>query len=89
VITHGIYDHYERKVDVPTFPKRLVEQLMLLGSNRGDWVLDPFLGIGTTMLIAQMLRRNCIGIEISSEYCRIIVERTFNQGNYYHFKRFM
>lgn len=38
-------------------------------------VLDPFAGAGTTLLIAEKLRRKYIGIEISKEYCDIAVER--------------
>lgn len=38
-------------------------------------VYDPFLGSGTTMVAAHQLNRKCIGIEISPQYCQIIVER--------------
>ena len=44
-----------------------------------DWergiVLDPFMGSGTTAVVAELLGRNWIGIEINPEYCKIIEKR--------------
>lgn len=50
------------------FPKSLPEWFIKLFTAEGDWVLDPFLGSGTTCQVAQDLYRNSVGIEISSEY---------------------
>lgn len=50
------------------FPKSLPEWFIKLFTAEGDWVLDPFLGSGTTCQAAQELYRNSVGIEISSEY---------------------
>jgi len=44
-----------------------------------DVVLDPFLGSGTTMFASQNLKLNCIGIEISPEYCEIVKNRCFGR----------
>ena len=38
-------------------------------------VYDPFLGSGTTMVAAQNLNRKCYGIEISPDYCAVILQR--------------
>jgi len=57
------------------FPEKLAEDHILSWSNEGDTVLDPFLGSGTTLLAAQKLNRNGIGIEISEEYCKIAEAR--------------
>ena len=38
-------------------------------------VYDPFLGSGTTMVACQNLNRKCLGIEISPEYCAVILQR--------------
>lgn len=50
------------------FPKSLPEWFINLFTEEGDWVLDPFLGSGTTCQVAQKMDRNSVGIEISPEY---------------------
>jgi len=57
------------------FPEELVERLIRLYSYLGETVLDPFLGTGTTCLIAKRLGRNCIGYEIDLELREVIEER--------------
>ncbi|TAK13136.1 MAG: site-specific DNA-methyltransferase [Anaerolineae bacterium] len=53
------------------FPEALPEWFIKLFTKEGDWVLDPFMGSGTTNLIAQRMRRNSIGIEITDEYFEV------------------
>ncbi|MFN3975303.1 MAG: DNA-methyltransferase [Dehalococcoidia bacterium] len=53
------------------FPEALVERLVKLFSYRGDVVLDPFNGVGTTTLVAARLGRRFIGIDISERYCQV------------------
>ena len=50
------------------FPKSLPEWFIKLFTQEGDWVLDPFLGSGTTCQVAQEMYRNSVGIEISPDY---------------------
>ncbi|MBI2332228.1 MAG: site-specific DNA-methyltransferase [Chloroflexi bacterium] len=50
------------------FPEALPEWFIKLFTKEGDWVLDPFMGSGTTNLVAQRMRRNSIGVEITDEY---------------------
>jgi len=50
------------------FPEDLPEWFIKLFTVEGDWVLDPFMGSGTTMRVAQKMHRNSIGIEIMDEY---------------------
>jgi len=57
------------------FPESLVEDHILSWSNKGDIVLDPFCGSGTTGKIARQLKRNFICIEINKEYCEIAATR--------------
>lgn len=57
------------------FPEELVRRILLLFSYRGDVVLDPFVGTGTTALVAARTGRHYIGIDISEEYCRVAEER--------------
>jgi len=51
-----------------SFPLALPEWFIRLFTEEGDWVLDPFVGSGTTCEAAQRLRRNSVGIDIKSEY---------------------
>jgi site-specific DNA-methyltransferase (adenine-specific) len=53
------------------FPEMLPEWFIKLFTKEGDWVLDPFLGSGTTCKVAQRLVRNSIGIEIQNTYYNI------------------
>ena len=46
-------------------PEKLLERIIAIGSNEGDVVLDPFCGCGTTVAVAQRLRREWIGVDIS------------------------
>jgi len=57
------------------FPDELIKPCILAGSAKGDIVLDPFFGSGTTGLVALRSRRNFIGIELNSEYISIANKR--------------
>jgi site-specific DNA-methyltransferase (adenine-specific)/site-specific DNA-methyltransferase (cytosine-N4-specific) len=57
------------------FPEELVERLIKLYSYWGETVLDPFLGTGTTCIVAKKLGRNCVGYEIDLELMDVIKER--------------
>src|SRR3989344_9200323 len=50
------------------FPKELPEWFIKLFTKKNDWVLDPFLGSGTTSEVAHRIGRNSIGIDIIPEY---------------------
>lgn len=56
-------------------PETLLERIILLGTNEGDLVLDPFMGSGTTGVVAKRLGRRFIGIEIDEHYCTIARRR--------------
>jgi site-specific DNA-methyltransferase (adenine-specific) len=49
--------------------EKLIAKLMLASSDVGDFVFDPFLGSGTTSVVAKKLARRCLGIEDNEEYC--------------------
>lgn len=68
--------HNSRRVDHPCqLPPKLMQRLIALFTEPHELVLDPFNGAGTTTLVAQQMGRRFIGIEISSEYHRIALER--------------
>jgi DNA modification methylase len=56
------------------FPRQLPEWFIKLFTQPGDTVLDPFMGSGTTVLVAHEMVRNAIGIEIMSEYFQMVQE---------------
>lgn len=58
------------------FPKALPEWFIKLFTKEHDWVLDPFVGSGTTSEVSQDLMRNSVGIDILSEYCELVNKRT-------------
>ena len=47
----------------------------LITLMQGQFILDPFLGSGTTAVAAKILGRKCVGIEISEKYCEIAAKR--------------
>lgn len=57
-------------------PQKLMSYLIMLGSRSNDIVLDPFAGSGTTCLVAKLLKRQWIGIELNEEYAKIAMART-------------
>lgn len=52
-------------------PEKLIAKLILASSNENDLVLDPFLGSGTTSVVAKKLKRKYIGIEIDKGYAAV------------------
>jgi len=58
-----------------TFPLYLPYKIIKNFSDPEEIILDPFLGLGTTIMACKQLKRNFIGIEISPEYCKIAEER--------------
>lgn len=57
------------------FPKELPEWFIKLFTQANDWVLDPFLGSGTTSEVSQRMGRNSIGIDIMPEYIEMAKEK--------------
>lgn len=56
-------------------PEKLYAKLILASSKPGDIVFDPFLGSGTSSVVAKKLGRNYCGIELNEEYCLWIAKR--------------
>ena len=58
-----------------TYPPELIEPCIKAGSEVGDIILDPFMGSGTTAMVAKMLDRYYIGCELHEDYGNLIQER--------------
>jgi len=66
---NGIKSHPTQK------PLKLIQQVILTASNKGHLILDPFMGSGTTAIVATALERNWIGIEKEEKYVKIANKR--------------
>ena len=58
-----------------TFPEKLIKPCVLAGSREGGVILDPFVGSGTTAVVAKKFNRDFIGIELNSEYAEMAKRR--------------
>lgn len=73
--SHVHYSNPER-VNHPTQkPEALMKRIILASSNKGDLVLDPFVGSGTTCLVANFFNRKWIGIDINPDYIEMSRKR--------------
>lgn len=62
-------------------PEKLVAKVILASSKPNDMVFDPFLGSGTTSVVAKKLGRRYVGIEIDEQYCCLAEKRLGAIGN--------
>lgn len=65
----------ERTPHPAQYPIAVIERIIKAASNEGDMVLDPFIGSGTTALVALSQGRTVIGFEINEQYCQIAANR--------------
>ena len=72
-------DIRDKKVHPAVFPIALPAKCIKLFTHEGELVLDPFAGIGTTLLAAQDLNRNAVGFDLKEEYIEITKSR-LSQG---------
>lgn len=63
-----------------TWPEALVERIVKAGCPQGGVVLDPFMGSGTTALVARRLGRRAIGVELNPDYCELAAKRLGQQS---------
>lgn len=75
VIPNVKNNHVEKTAHPCQFPVELIERLVLSMTKKGDWVFDPFLGVGTTVAAAIKNNRKGAGAEISNDYIKIAKKR--------------
>jgi adenine-specific DNA-methyltransferase len=68
-------NHCEKTVHPCQFPIELVERLVLALTDRSDWVFDPYMGVGSTIIGAVMHDRHGYGCDVVREYVDIAWER--------------
>ena len=68
-------NHVEKTEHPCQFPVALVQRLVLSMSNEGDWIFDPFLGVGSTVVAAVLNGRKGAGSEIVEKYYQLAVQR--------------
>ena len=64
-----------KKVHSTQKPESLLHRILLASTNKGDFVFDPFLGTGTTAVVAKKMGRNYFGIEREKKYFKIAEQR--------------
>ena len=64
-----------RDAHFAVYPPDLIEPCIKAGSEKGDVVLDPFMGSGTTAMVAKSLGRHYIGCELHADYGNLIQKR--------------
>lgn len=58
-----------------TFPVALSDRFVRFFTKRGGWVIDPFVGSGSTMVSCNKLSRNCIGVDVNKNYIKLSNQR--------------
>ena len=65
----------EKKFILPKKPESLLHRILLASTNKDDFIFDPFLGTGTTAVVAKKLGRNYFGIEKEKKYFKTAQQR--------------
>jgi adenine-specific DNA-methyltransferase len=68
-------NHPEKTTHPCQFPVELVERCVLALTDEDDWVLDPFVGVGSSLIAATKNNRRAVGIDRDPEYCALAKQR--------------
>lgn len=77
-ISNGSWERYAHETQKPV---ELLRKVILSSSDKGDIVLDPFGGSGSTFAVAEAYNRKWIGIEKETSYCKVISQRLSDQDH--------
>jgi adenine-specific DNA-methyltransferase len=69
------HNHEEQTIHPAQFPESLIERIVLAVTEKGDVVLDPYMGSGTVAVVAKRLGRHFLGAEIDREYWTVAKRR--------------
>lgn len=75
IIPNVKHNHVEKTTHPCQFPVEMIERLVLSMTNKGDWVFDPFMGVGTVAVAAVLHKRKAAGAEIVGDYIEIAKKR--------------
>jgi len=81
--TYEKRDIRDKKIHPATFPISLSKKVIELFSHKGELILDPFVGSGTTLVAANDLGRNAVGFDLQSHYIDIC-EKRLSQGDLFN-----
>lgn len=70
-------NHPEKTIHPCQFPIELIERCVLALTNENDWVLDPFGGVGSSLIAAVKTNRKAMSIDRDPDYTKITIERVF------------
>lgn len=76
----------EKSAHFAAYPKELIEPCVLAGCPNGGVVLDPFMGTGTTAMVARIYGRNFIGFELNADYMSIINKKIQVTPNMFYYE---
>lgn len=78
----NVKSNHPEKTDHPCqFPIALVERCVLALTDEGDWVFDPYAGVGTSLVASIMHNRKAMGCDKEKEYVEVAKERIFSYFN--------
>lgn len=73
---------FEKTVHPCPIPTALMSRIIELITDEGSLVVDPFCGVGTTLIACKIMKRNYIGIDLSKKYCEIAKQRLSGEMSY-------
>ena len=75
MFAHATASGHDASVHGAVFPLQVASHFIAGWSPASSLIYEPFCGSGTTLIAAEQLNRKCYGMEISPQYCDVIVKR--------------